>query len=155
MLTASIVSFIPSDGSRRKSGHVLTTETTEYTEMTSDDITEQIIGAAIDVHRELGPGLLESVYEACLSHELSQRQLRAERQKPMPLKYKGASIDCGYRIDLLVECQVVVELKSVARIEPIHQAQLLSYLKLSGCHVGLLVNFNVQQLVKGLRRLVV
>lgn len=91
---------------------------------------------------------------ACLVHELAERRLHAERQKALPINYKGIRIDCGYRIDLLVEREVIVELKAVSRLEPIHEAQLLSYLKLSGCHVGLLVNFNVKQLTTGLRRLV-
>jgi len=92
-------------------------------------ITETIIGAAMDVHRELGPGLLESVYEACLSYELCSRGLVAKRQKELPVKYKGVKLDCGYRIDLLVENKVIVELKSVDHLEPIHVAQVLSYLK--------------------------
>jgi len=122
--------------------------------MKVNEITEQIIGAAIEVHRALGPGLLESAYEACLSHELAERKLHVERQKALPVTYKDVRVDCGYRIDLLVEREVIVELKAVARIEPIHEAQLLSYLKLSGCRVGLLINFNVKQLTRGLRRLV-
>ena len=119
-----------------------------------NELTNEIIGAAIEVHRTLGPGLLESTYEGCLFHELADRELYAERQKALPVVYKGFHIDCGYRIDLLVEREVIVELKAVARIEPIHEAQLLSYLKLSGCHIGLLINFNVKQLTMGIRRLV-
>jgi len=122
--------------------------------MELNDVTDQIVGAAIDVHRALGPGLLESVYETCLVLELAQRGLRFERQKPLGVVYKGAQIDCGYRVDLLVEGRVIVEIKAVARLEPIHEAQLLSYLKLSGHHIGLLLNFNVRQLTTGLRRLV-
>ena len=122
--------------------------------MNVNEVTEQIIGAAIEVHRALGPGLLESTYEACLVHELAERKLYAERQKALPVSYKDVRIDCSYRIDLLVEREVIVEVKAVAHIEPIHEAQLLSYLKLSGCHVGLLINFNVKQLKTGLRRLV-
>ena len=94
------------------------------------------------------------MYETCLVLELAQRGLRFERQKPLGVAYKGVQIDCGYRVDLLVEDQVIVELKAVARLEPIHEAQLLSYLKLSGHHIGLLINFNVRQLTSGLRRLV-
>ncbi len=135
-------------------GDLFTAEIAEDAEMKVNEITEQIIGAAIEVHRALGPGLLESAYEACLSHELAERKLHAECQKALPVTYKGVRIDCGYRIDLLVEREVMVELKAVARIEPIHEAQLLSYLKLSGCRVGLLINFNVKQLTRGLRRLV-
>ena len=119
-----------------------------------NDITEAIIGAAISVHRELGPGLLESAYEACLAYELTERKLQIERQKGLPVVYRRVELDCGYRIDLLVEDQVVVELKAVENLEPIHEAQLLSYLKLSKCKVGLLINFNVKTLRKGIRRLV-
>ncbi len=121
--------------------------------MSINDLTEGII-AAIEVHRALGPGLLESTYEACLLHELGARRLYTERQKARPVFYKGPRVDCGYRIDMIVERCVIVELKSVARIEPIHEAQLLSYLKLSGCRLGLLINFNVRQLTTGIRRLV-
>ena len=117
-------------------------------------ITEVIIGAAIAVHKELGPGLLESAYEACLAYELAERKLKVERQKGLPVTYHGVQLDCGYRIDLLVEGLVVVELKAVERLEPIHQAQLLSYLRLSGCKVGLLINFNVKVLKNGIRRFV-
>ena len=116
--------------------------------------TEAIIGASIDVHRELGPGLLESTYEACLAYELVQRGLKVERQKPLPVVYKGLKLDVGYRVDLLVEDRVIVELKAVDRLEPIHEAQLLSYLRLSGCKVGLLINFNVRVLRDGLKRLI-
>ena len=121
---------------------------------TINDITETIIGAAISVHKELGPGLLESAYEACLAYELAERKLRIERQKSLPITYRGIQLDCGYRIDLLVESQVVVELKAVENLEPIHEAQLLSYLKLSRCEVGLLINFNVKVLKDGIRRFV-
>ena len=117
-------------------------------------ITEIIIGAAMAVHRELGPGLLESAYEACLAYELPDRGLSVERQKALPVKYRGVNVDCGYRIDLLVEGKVIVELKAVKRLEAIHKAQLISYLKLSGCKVGLLINFNVKVLKDGIRRLV-
>lgn len=119
-----------------------------------DQITEKIIGAAITVHRELGPGLLESAYEACLVYELSQAGLPVERQKSLPVIYRSVKIDCGYRMDLLVEDQVVVELKAVEKLERIHEAQLLSYLKLSGHSVGLLINFNVDVLKQGIKRLV-
>ena len=117
-------------------------------------ITEIIIGAAMAVHREMGPGLLESAYEACLAYELPERGLSVERQKALPVRYRGVNVDCGYRIDLLVEGKVIVELKAVERLEAIHKAQLLSYLKLSGCKVGLLINFNVKILKDGIRRLV-
>ena len=117
-------------------------------------ITDKIIGAAISVHRELGPGLLESAYEACFAYELAECRLTIERQKLLPIKYRGIKIDCGYRIDLLVEKKIIVELKAVERLEPIHKAQLLSYMKLSGCKVGLLINFNVKMLKNGICRLV-
>ena len=117
-------------------------------------ITDQVIGAAIEVHRALGPGLLESAYEACLAFELAQRGLKVELQKPLPVVYKEVHLDCGYRLDLLVENAVIVEIKAVESLAPIHQAQLLSYLRLSGCKVGLLINFNVRILKDGLRRLV-
>jgi GxxExxY protein len=119
-----------------------------------NEISGQIVGAAIAVHRELGPGLLESTYKACLLYELVQRGLRVEPEKPMSVVYKGTILDCGYRLDILVERCVIVELKVVERLEPIHAAQLLTYLKLSGHRVGLLINFNVQLLRDGLRRLV-
>ncbi len=117
-------------------------------------ITEAVIGAAIAVHRELGPGLLESAYEACLAYELAEQGLAVERQKALPVKYRGVKVDCGYRIDLVVEGKVIIELKTVEKLAPIHEAQLLSYLKLSGCKVGLLINFNVKALKNGVRRLV-
>jgi GxxExxY protein len=106
------------------------------------------------VHRELGPGLLESAYEHCLAFELSRRGLNVERQKELPLIYQGMKIDAGYRTDLLVEGRVIVELKAIERIEPIHHAQLISYLKLSGLQLGYLINFNVRLLRDGLRRVV-
>jgi GxxExxY protein len=119
-----------------------------------DQITGAIIGAAIEVHRALGPGLLESAYEACLAYELIQQGFEVEQQKPLPLVYKAVHLDCGYRLDLLVEQAVIVEIKAVDSLAPIHSAQLLSYLKLSGCQVGLLINFNVDILKNGIRRIV-
>ncbi len=119
-----------------------------------NELTETIIGAAIRVHRELGPGLLESAYEACLLYELVEAGLSIERQVALPVRYRGVNLDCGYRIDLLVEKAVIVELKAVNRFEPIHEAQLLSYLKLLGCNVGLLMNFNVKILKNGIRRMI-
>jgi GxxExxY protein len=119
-----------------------------------NSITESIISAAIAVHRELGPGLLESAYESCLVYELLQQGLTVERQKALPVTYRGVKIDCGYRIDLVVEDAVIVELKAVESIEPIHEAQLLSYLKISGYQLGLLINFNVRMLKQGIKRLV-
>jgi len=119
-----------------------------------NEITEKIIGAAIAVHKELGPGLLESAYEACLVYELVQSGLKVESQKPLPVSYRSVHIDCGYRIDLLVEDEVILELKSIEKLEPIHEAQILSYLKLSGYKIGLLINFNVSLLKNGIRRFV-
>jgi GxxExxY protein len=119
-----------------------------------DRITGEIIGAAIEVHRGLGPGLLESAYQECLSFELMNRRVAFERQRALPLIYKGVRLDCGYRLDFLVDRSVVVEIKSVAALEPIHDAQLLTYLKLGGWPIGLLINFNVPVLKSGLRRLV-
>ncbi len=116
-------------------------------------LTDRIIGAAIAVHKELGPGILESAYEACLMYELLDRGLHVERQKILPLVYRGRTLDCGYRLDLLVEERVVVEVKSVERLERVHGAQVLSYLRLSRCKVGLLINFNVKWLVEdGIQR---
>lgn len=115
-------------------------------------ITEPVIGAAIAVHREIGPGLLESAYEGCLAYELIQRGLAVERQKEMPVVYREVRIDCGYRFDLLVEAKVIVEIKAVDQLHPIHEAQLITYLRLSGCKVGLLINFNVRVLKDGIRR---
>ena len=117
-------------------------------------ITEKIINGAISVHRELGPGLLESAYEACLLYELASQNLKVERQKGLPLRYRGIQLDCGYRLDLLVEEAIIVEIKAIEKLEPIHEAELLSYLKLSKCPVGLLINFNVRILKDGIRRLV-
>jgi len=117
-------------------------------------LTEIIIGAAIDVHRNLGPGLLESAYEACLEFELKKRGLRTERQAELPLRYEEVYLDCGYRLDLRVNGMVIVEVKAVNEIAPIHHAQLTSYLKLSGCRVGLIINFNVMLLKDGIRRIV-
>lgn len=117
-------------------------------------ITEQIIGAAMEVHRVLGPGLLESAYEACLVFELRKRGLKIEQQKPLPVVYKEVKLDCGYRMDLVVEGSVIVEIKAVERLNSVHEAQLLSYLKLYGCKVGLLLNFHVSILKHGIRRIV-
>ena len=117
-----------------------------------NSLTEQIIGAAIAVHRALGPGLLESAYEACLYHELVTRGLRVERQKPLPLTYDGVTLACAYRMDLVVESSVIVEVKSVATLAPIHEAQLLTYLRLAKIKVGLLMNFNEVVLKDGIRR---
>jgi GxxExxY protein len=122
--------------------------------MDINDITGQIVDAAMKVHSALGPGLLESAYEACLSFELSKRGFRVQRQAELPVTYEGVRIDVGYRIDLLVEDLVVIEIKSVSELAPIHKAQLLSYLKLSDRKVGFLMNFNVEQLKDGIKRMV-
>lgn len=119
-----------------------------------NEITEAIIGAAIEVHRTLGPGLLESAYVACLVYELMQRGFKALQQAPLPLVYKNVKLDCGYRLDLLVNDAVIIEVKSVESLEPIHEAQLLSYLRLADCKVGLLINFNVKLLKHGIKRFV-
>lgn len=121
--------------------------------MISEELTEQIIGAAIEVHKSLGPGLLESAYEECLCHELGLRGLGFERQKPIPLKYKRIKLDCGYRIDILVENKVIIELKTVEEIMPVHEAQLLTYLRLANIKVGLIINFYVPVLKDGIRRM--
>ena len=118
-------------------------------------ITENIIGASIDVHKALGPGLLESIYEECLCYELEQRKIQYVRQYNLPIKYKDVHIDCGYRIDILIEEKVVVELKAVERLLPLHDAQLLSYLKSGNWKVGLLINFNVPVLIRGIRRKII
>lgn len=120
--------------------------------MEINDLTRQIIGAAIEVHRSLGPGLLESAYEACLAEELRVRQVPFVEQRPLPVTYKGRYLDCGYRLDLLVANQVVIEVKAVEAILPVHEAQLLSYLRLGGWKVGLLINFNVPVLKDGIKR---
>jgi GxxExxY protein len=119
-----------------------------------DGLTDCIIGRCIEVHRVLGPGLLESAYEECLCYELAQAELKFERQKPLPISYKNVKLDNGYQTDLIVENKIVVELKTVDQIMPIHQAQLLTYLKLTGLPVGLLVNFNVPVLKQGIKRMV-
>jgi GxxExxY protein len=123
--------------------------------MTDNEITHEIIGAAIEVHKYLGPGLLESAYEECLAHELHPRNLRVERQKPVPVVYKETKLECGYRLDLPVEGRVVVELKSVEGLGPIHEAIILTYLRMSGHRLGLLINFNVSVLKDGVRRFIV
>ena len=115
-------------------------------------MTQHIIGAALEVHKNLGPGLLESAYEACLAFELIQLGLKIETQKPLPLVYKQVMLDCGYRLDILVEDKVIIEVKAVEKLLPIHEVQLVSYLKLTGCKVGLLINFNVKVLTDGIVR---
>lgn len=121
--------------------------------MYRDDGTNQIIAAAIEVHRVLGPGLLESAYEECLCHEFELRGIGFERQKPLPVHYKGKTLDCGYRLDIFVQGQIILELKCVERLLPIHEAQLLTYLRLSGAKTGLLINFTTSLLKDGIKRL--
>lgn len=118
-----------------------------------DPVTEQIIGAAIEVHRILGPGLLESAYEISLCHELSLRDIPFARQVALPVTYKDIRLDCGYRLDLLVADRVIVEIKSVEKLLPVHEAQMLTYLRQSSHRTGLLMNFNAETLKQGLRRL--
>ncbi len=136
------------------SDKISTTEDTEITKMRIDvnELSRAVIGCAIEVHRALGPGLLESTYEICLCHELTLQAIPFERQKPIPVAYKGVKLDCGYRADLIVDRRLLVEIKAIDQTSAIHDAQLLSYLKLSGLKVGLLVNFNVRMLKEGVRR---
>jgi len=133
---------------------MLTTEDTESTEVfENNSLTDAIIGAAITVHRELGPGLLESVYEKCLALELTKSGLQIAAQKEIPLTYKGLALESGFRADLIVENKVLIELKSIDQLLPVHTAQVLTYLKLSNLRTGLLINFNVQLLKNGIKRL--
>lgn len=120
-----------------------------------EDLTKRIIGAAIEVHRQLGPGLLEAAYQACLEHEFQLQQIPFVREKPLPVTYKGVHVDCGYRPDFIVDDKVIVEIKAVETLASIHEAQLLTYLRLSGCKVGLLLNFNVKELREGIVRRVI
>ena len=122
--------------------------------MNNNELTRTIIGAAIEVHRSLGPGLLESTYEACLFYEIEQSGLYVEKQVELPVKYKNVHLEIGYKIDLIIENQIIVELKSVKELLPIHTAQLITYLKLSKKSVGLLVNFNEAKLIDGIKRIV-
>jgi GxxExxY protein len=132
----------------------LTTKDTEFTaEGVNRDLTEAIIGGAITVHRELGPGLLESVYEMCLAFELADRGLSVTTQKEIPVRYKNLTFDCSFRADLIVDNKVLVELKSIDQLMPIHTSQVITYLKLTGLKTGLLINFNVQTLKTGLKRI--
>ena len=118
-----------------------------------NNLTGKVIGAAIEVHKALGPGLLESAYEECLCHEFKLRSFSFERQKELPIEYKGLKLDCGYRLDIVVWSKIILELKSCSELQPIHEAQLLTYLKLTGLKVGLLINFNVPVLKEGIKRL--
>ena len=122
--------------------------------MQTNELTGKIIGAAIEVHKQLGPGMLESAYEECLCYELSLCSLKVERQKPMPVVYKEIKLDCGYRTDLLVENEVIVELKAQDAILPVHEAQILTYLRFANKKIGLLINFDVTVLKNGIRRFI-
>ncbi len=125
-----------------------------HTETHIDSITGQVIGCAIEVHRVLGPGLLESVYEKCLAYELTQKGLRIETQKGLPVRYKEVEMDCGFRMDLLVEGVVLAEIKAAEAVTAVHEAQILTYMKLAGVRTGLLINFNVKLLKDGIKRFV-
>ncbi|MBK5214597.1 MAG: GxxExxY protein [Flavobacteriaceae bacterium] len=122
--------------------------------MTENEISSKIIGACVEVHRVLGPGLLESAYEVCLTHELRERGLEIKSQVPLPVIYKGIKLDAGYRIDMVVENKVLIEIKSVESLAPIHTAQILTYLKLKNMKLGLLINFNEVKVVNGIRRII-
>lgn len=120
--------------------------------MLYEDLTEKILGAAIEVHKQLGPGLLESVYQACLAREFAIRNIPFEQQREIPVEYKGIKIESGLRLDFIVYAKIIVELKAIESILPIHEAQLLTYMKLTGCQVGMLINFNVAKLTEGYKR---
>ena len=122
--------------------------------MEFDELSKLVIGCAIEVHRNLGPGLLESTYEQCLAYEFGMADIPFKLQHPLPVEYKNIKLDCGYRIDLFVDNTIILELKSVDKILPIHKAQLLTYMKLSGISIGLLINFNVEYLKNGIKRMV-
>jgi len=122
--------------------------------MKFSELSNRVIGCAIEVHKELGPGLLESTYEQCLAHELSLNGIGFKTQQPLPVTYKGLCLDCGYRVDILVEDQIIVELKSVDQLKPIHEAQLLTYMKLANIKQGFVINFNTQRLKQGLKSFV-
>jgi GxxExxY protein len=127
---------------------------TEGTEGSSSRCTHDIVGAAIEVHRRLGPGLLESAYETCLCRELALRGISCEQEVPLPVYYRGLQVDCGYRLDLVVQRSVIVEVKAVSKVLPVHRAQLLTYLKLTSLRLGLLINFNVEVLRTGIYRII-
>jgi GxxExxY protein len=122
--------------------------------MFDNDLTRKVIGCAIEVHRHLGPGLLESAYHQCLAHELTLNQIPFKIELPIPIVYKGLNLDCGYRLDLLIDDKIILELKSVTQVLPIHEAQLLTYMKLSKINLGLLINFNQKILKDGIHRFV-
>ena len=120
--------------------------------MDKDPLTGKVIGCAIEVHRTLGPGLLESTYQQCLAHELQLNGIQFQLEHPMPVRYKAVNLDCGYRLDLLVEGRLILELKAVDQVRDIHKAQVLTYMKLAGIEIGLLINFNVKRLADGIER---
>ncbi|MBK7106569.1 MAG: GxxExxY protein [Ignavibacteriae bacterium] len=122
--------------------------------MNEDQLSNVVIGLAINVHKNLGPGLLESAYEECLFYELNKNGLFVEKQKPMPLIYEEVKLDCGYRIDLMIERKLILEIKSVEALNDVHLAQILTYLKLAECKLGLLINFNVKYLKDGIKRVI-
>lgn len=124
-------------------------DTETQSKLLHEELTQGVIGAAIEVHRNVGPGLLQSAYEECLCHELHLRGIRFERQVALPVAYKGVNLDCGYRMDLIVEGKVIIEIKCVEHVLPVHEAQLLTYLKMTGKRVGLILNFNVPVLIRG------
>jgi GxxExxY protein len=124
-------------------------DTEARSKLLHEELTERVIGAAIEVHRALGPGLLESAYEECLCHEFHLQGILFERQRALPVEYKGVKLDCGYRLDLIVQNKLILEIKCVEHIIPVHEAQLLTYLKMTGMRVGLILNFNVSTLTKG------
>ena len=122
--------------------------------MEFDRLSNVIIGAGILIHKTVGPGLLESAYEACMAFELTSQGIQTERQKPLPLQYKGVRLDCGYRLDMLIEGKIILEIKAVAKLDPIHDAQMLTYLRLTECPIGLILNFNVVKFKDGIKRVV-
>ena len=123
--------------------------------MDIEHLANRVIGMAIEVHRELGPGLLESTYETCLAHEITDHQIPFERQRPLPIRYKNILMECGYRLDLVIDSKLLLEIKSVESLEKIHEAQILTYMKLGNFPLGLLINFNAPTLKAGLRRFVI
>ena len=134
--------------------HKVTKRTEDHKENLEDALSYEIIGAAIEVHRVLGPGLLESAYETCLCRELTIRGIPFERQHPLAISYKGATVDCAYRVDILVASLVIVELKAVEKVDAVHEAQLLTYMKLSARGLGLLLNFHAPKMIDGIKRMV-
>lgn len=133
----------------------MSTQSPQSKAITDDPFTREIIGLAIEVHRHLGPGLLESTYQNCLAHELKLNGINYEAETAVPVNYKGCMLDCGYRVDLLVDNRLIIELKSVEKVSPIHKAQILTYMKLASIPTGLLINFNVKRLVDGVERFMI